>query len=125
MALNSALYGEIISDIANTDISNYEVIEDSENADDIKISITDHDFNNLENLLLILVLVAGYAAHATLNKIKSQSCKKILITDKDLAIDAKYDFMKGIDRGSLKYPRLNVINIIVYVLIEKLILEPN
>ena len=126
LVLKSSTYGDIISDITNVDVSDT-LEQESKDSNNFEIDFSDNDFINVENVLPILVFVAGYAAYAASLKLRCKSCETILVTDKELANDVQYSFIRAIDRGSLKYPQLNVINIIVYIyiLIQKLISEPN
>ena len=76
------------------------------------------DLNSIEldiSILQSIVFIGGYSVYSYLRTTKCQLCSEFLTENKDLdIIDAtKYDLVKYVDRGSLKWPSDNVVDSIV------------
>ncbi|XP_035217487.1 LOW QUALITY PROTEIN: uncharacterized protein LOC118190813 [Stegodyphus dumicola] len=105
--------------------SNYEEpLDESEIALWLKlISVEENDFQNIQSLLPALIYVAGYCLYAANKKIKCSECYQIMAIDNTIDICEKYVFIRNLDRGNLKYPSEEVIQIVIYnyIIITKLL----
>ena len=77
-----------------------------------------HDLNSIDleiHILQSIVFIGGYAVYSYLRTTNCNNCIQLLTEDKDIEItDAtKYDLLRYIDRGSLKWPTDIVIESIV------------
>lgn len=112
---------EFISDVENESNENIPLCDNFSS-----IFVTDDDINEVQNDFPILTFLAGYCTHSVLHiRLKCDTCKNNLTIDRSLAVDASFKVICDFDRGGLKYPTVDVVNIVVhnYIVVKKLVSE--
>lgn len=90
------------------------------------VFVSDDDINKVKDIFPVLTYLAGYCMHSVLFvKLKCDSCKNNLTIDRSLVVEPQFKLICDFDRGGLKYPTVDIVNIIVhnYIVIEKLVSE--
>ncbi|KAH7953124.1 hypothetical protein HPB49_004983 [Dermacentor silvarum] len=90
--------------------------------------VTSQALTKMQDVVPVLVYVAGYAVYGTLKKLKCEQCRDSLTVDKKIAVSATnehYGLVKQLDRG-LVYPSMFALNAVAhsYVVVEQLATEP-
>ncbi|KAL3199778.1 hypothetical protein MRX96_043782, partial [Rhipicephalus microplus] len=93
------------------------------------IYLSSETLSKIQEVLPILVYVAGYAVYATLKRLNCAKCKDVLTVDKTITVSAAhehYDPVKQLDRGGLVYPSMFALNAVAhcYVVVEQLATQP-
>lgn len=90
---------------------------EDENIEDF-LEIVDMDFS-LEsiphNFLLVLTYIGGFISRKVMSKHHCTICTSWLQTDKEVAVDPSFDFVKELDRGKLILPSEYVVAIVAVV----------
>ncbi|KAL3206252.1 hypothetical protein MRX96_040295 [Rhipicephalus microplus] len=91
--------------------------------------LSSETLSKIQEVLPILVYVAGYAVYATLKRLNCAKCKDVLTVDKTITVSAAhehYDLVKQLDRGGLVYPSMFALNAVAhcYVVVEQLATQP-
>ena len=90
----------------------------------LSLSVTDDEIDSIQDDLAILTFIAGYCVHSVVHlKLKCELCRENLTIDKELATGPQFDLISDFDRGGLKYPTVDIVNILVhnFIIIKKLI----
>ncbi|KAL3177151.1 hypothetical protein MRX96_009850 [Rhipicephalus microplus] len=93
------------------------------------VVVSSETLSKIQEVLPILVYVAGYAVYATLKRLNCAKRKDVLTVDKTITVSAAhehYDLVKQLDRGGLLYPSMFALNAVAhcYVVVEKLATQP-
>lgn len=93
------------------------------------VVVSSETLSKIQEVLPILVYVAGYAVYATLKRLNCAKCKDALTVDKTITVSAAhehYDLVKQLDRGGLVYPSMFALNAVAhcYVVVEQLATQP-
>lgn len=102
------------------------VIEDTETEFDkifLEIKVSDKDINDISEKMPLITYVAGYCVHSVLNRIKCDDCKDNLSTDKKIVNNSNFKEIHKLNRGGLKFPSIDVLNVIVhnFIVVQKII----
>lgn len=90
----------------------------------LSVFVTDSDIANVQNDLTILAFLAGYCVHSVINlRLKCEICKDNLTIDRELATAPHFEVIHDFDRGGLKYPTADIVNIVAhnFIVVKKLI----
>ena len=90
---------------------------------EVYINIKNSDIKLCENVLPVIVYLAGYCCYAVNKKMKCKACFEIITrTDCDDKSPQSYDYINGISRGSLCSPNEISVGIVQYnyIIINKL-----
>ncbi|KAH7973726.1 hypothetical protein HPB49_004406 [Dermacentor silvarum] len=93
------------------------------------VVVTSQALTKMQDVVPVLVYVAGYAVYGTLKKLKCEQCRDSLTVDKKITVSATnehYGLVKQLDRGGLVYPSMFALNAVAhsYVVVEQLATEP-
>ncbi|KAH7953515.1 hypothetical protein HPB49_009583 [Dermacentor silvarum] len=93
------------------------------------VVFTSQALTKMQDVVPVLVYVAGYAVYGTLKKLKCEQCRDSLTVDKKITVSATnehYGLVKQLDRGGLVYPSMFALNAVAhsYVVVEQLATEP-
>ncbi|KAH8028420.1 hypothetical protein HPB51_016533 [Rhipicephalus microplus] len=93
------------------------------------VVVSSETLSKIQEVLPILVYVAGYAVYTTLKRLNCAKCKDVLTVDKTITVSAAhehYDLVKQLDRGGLVYPSMFALNAVAhcYVVVEQLATQP-
>ncbi|KAL3208549.1 hypothetical protein MRX96_039010 [Rhipicephalus microplus] len=93
------------------------------------VVVSSETLSKIQEVLPILVYVAGYAVYATLKRLNCAKCKDVLTVNKTITVSAAhehYDLVKQLDRGGLVYPSMFALNAVAhcYVVVEQLATQP-
>ncbi|KAH7953539.1 hypothetical protein HPB49_009731 [Dermacentor silvarum] len=93
------------------------------------VVVTSQALTKMQDVVPVLVYVAGYAVYGTLKKLKCEQCRDSLTVDKKITVSATnehYGLVKQLDRGGLVYPSMFALNAVAhsYVVVEPLATEP-
>lgn len=103
-------------------------VDDNTCFDSIAVTINQDDFKQTENIMPVIVYIAGYAVHSVLKYLNNCTECKLLLTrndDIDILYHANDILIHHHDRGGLKYPTDDVISVVqyTYIVIVKLLSE--
>ncbi|KAH7974758.1 hypothetical protein HPB49_019200 [Dermacentor silvarum] len=93
------------------------------------VVVTSQALTKMQDVVPVLVYVAGYAVYGTLKKLKCEQCRDSLTVDKKITVSATnehYGLVKQLDRAGLVYPSMFALNAVAhsYVVVEQLATEP-
>lgn len=93
------------------------------------VVLSSETLSKIQDILPIMVYVAGFAVYATLKKLNCAKCKDALTVDKIITVSAAhehYDLVKQLDRGGLVYPSMFALSAVAhsYVVVEQLATQP-
>uniref|UniRef100_L7M0C7 Uncharacterized protein n=1 Tax=Rhipicephalus pulchellus TaxID=72859 RepID=L7M0C7_RHIPC len=93
------------------------------------IVVTSEALTKVQDVLPVLVYVAGYAVYVPLKKLNCARCRDSMIVDMKIAVSAAhehYALVKQLDRGGLVYPSMFALNAVAYsyVVVEQLATLP-
>ncbi|XP_077489629.1 uncharacterized protein LOC144100614 [Amblyomma americanum] len=88
------------------------------------VVVTRDALSKIQDIIPVLVYVAGYAVYATLKKLNCMKCRAALTVGKTITVSAAqkyYHLVKDIDRGGLIFPALFAVNAVThnYVVVEQ------
>ena len=88
----------------------------------IDISIKEKDFDECQEVMHIIVYLAGYCCFSVNKKIGCDYCKELMTHTDDHDFPETHNYIVGISRGSLLHPSPVTVNIIMYnyIVIKKL-----
>jgi hypothetical protein len=132
LTLPSNTFGEVEVDIEKIDNIEYDCSTDTDVSQFPVAEFEDCLFietqkDKVECILPVLTYISGYCARSAMTKIKCNECTPSLVLDKELCAkeceDGNSNLIKRMDRGGLKYPTPDVVNVILcsYNIMEKLI----
>ena len=105
-----------------------ENMENAENKCVQSIEIDEGDIQNCDEVIPVIAYIAGYCCYKINNKLQCSECKDILCINNECGIvNDKLDYVTGISRGSLLYPRETTMNIVMYsyIVTNKLLSDVN
>jgi hypothetical protein len=79
-----------------------------------KITVSDKNINDITSKLPLIAYIAGYCIHSVLNRLKCSECKSNLTTDETLSNCSLFKIIHNVNRGGLKFPAIEVLNVIVH-----------
>lgn len=93
----------------------------------LNVEVVKNDFDNCEDVLPIIVYVAGYCCYTVCKKMNCNYCKDLISCNRDTYnhLPESHNYIKGISRGSLLHPNPSTVNMVTYnyIIINKLIKE--
>lgn len=97
--------------------------------DDIQLydlSVSRSDFKVCDDVLPVIVYLAGYCSYAVVKKMKCNHCKD-LVTCADGEIPDSHNYIDAVSRGSLMHPDAITTNVVMYnyIIINKLTRHPH
>ncbi|XP_077489630.1 uncharacterized protein LOC144100615 [Amblyomma americanum] len=95
--------------------------------DQYNITVTWDDINSKKQSLPAIIYIAGFCAHAALNKLPCEACARNLTReDRDIPPDENC-LIQGLTRGALKFPQPVVVNAVLHteIVLEKLTTKEN
>ena len=79
------------------------------------IDITYNDVDECRDVLPVIIYLAGYCCYAVFKKTKCNSCKQLITrTESVEEIAESYNYLQGINRGSLLQPNDITTNVVLY-----------
>ena len=74
--------------------------------------LLEHDIDEISEQMPLITYLAGYCVHSVLRKLKCNNCKERLTINQTLPIHPHFKYLIRVDRGSLKYPAIEIVNVI-------------
>lgn len=93
-----------------------------------EMTVTEDDVKKCEELLPVIVYLAGYCCYAVCKKNKCDHCKHLITCDTDTNdLPDIHSYLQGVSRGSLMHPDPIITRIVMYnyVVINKMSQDPN
>lgn len=89
------------------------------------VVVTREALSKIQDIIPVLVYVAGYAVCATLKRLNCTKCRAALTVDKTITVSSSqdhYHLVREIDRGGLIFPAMFAVNAVThnYVVVEQL-----
>jgi hypothetical protein len=120
LTLESSSFGKVnVNFDENIDTSSFNYTdtncEDSFPIINFIYDFSEDSYSEIENVLPIISYISGYCAKSTTLKINCTDCRSFLVLDKDLPVTQceQFSFIRKLDRGGLKYPSSDVVNVVV------------
>lgn len=115
----------------NLDEINYEDVKEDEVTEIescyANLAVSKEDIDMCEEVMPVIVYLAGYCCHSVLKKMKCNACRD-MITCVNSSEDVleNHSYIAGINRGSLIYPDSVTANMVMYtyIVIQKLVQLP-
>lgn len=117
--------------LSNLDEINYENVKEDEVTEIgscyANLDVSKEDIDMCEEVMPVIVYLAGYCCHSVLKKMKCNACRD-MITCVNSGEDVleNHSYIAGINRGSLIYPDSVTANMVMYnyIVIQKLVQLP-
>jgi hypothetical protein len=123
LTVHSNTYGKI--DVGNFNFEqNWGELKSTSFENSFDISVTGKDIEAEKSLIPILTFLAGYCIHSVHKHLKCSACFDQLSVDKELVCNEDtYKLINGLDRGGLKYPKEEIILVVLfcYIVVKKLL----
>ena len=117
--------------LKNFEVTNWEELKKCEQLDlcvcNLDVSVCEKGIDNCNDILLVMVYLAGYCCFAVLKKLKCNSCRSMITcSDTGEEIPESHSYTDRISRWSLLHPASITASIIMYnyIVINKLLELP-
>lgn len=129
LILKSQSLGDINIEIVDCDINSNDVeVDDPDTSftNKLNVKVLKKDVEQTKSIMPVLVYIAGYSVHSVLKYLNNcQFCNFLLTRNDEIFYHENHVLIHHQDRGGLKYPTDDVINIVTYayIVITKLLSE--
>lgn len=111
-------------DVTLTDFSyDWNDLDSYDCSSDIPIEFNESDFATIEDVLPVTAYLAGYCCHSISKKLQCDECREAMILEGGDETSLQNSYIKGITRGGLLYPNMDMIKIVQinHLVLEKLL----
>ena len=88
----------------------------------LPITVTKEDISSSSETIPVITYIAGYCCYSINKKLKCEECKLLITSTSGDDSSFNNSLIKGLNRGSLLYPSMDIVNIaqVSYIVIQKL-----